>query len=181
MSTPSPRPRCSVFIATSLDGYIARSDGSIDWLSLAESEGEDYGYRAFCDSVDALVMGRNTYDTVCGFGAWPYADKRCIVLTNRRPTSAAHGEEFAEGDVSALALRLGSEGVQRVYVDGGDVIDQFLRAGLIDDMTISVLPILLGSGRRLFREGRPETRFVLESSDAFATGLVRLRYRAGTS
>jgi dihydrofolate reductase len=76
------RPRCSVFIATSLDGFIARRDGSIDWLSLVEAPGEDYGYARFFADVDALVLGRRTYDTVRGFPAWPYGGKRCVALSS---------------------------------------------------------------------------------------------------
>ena len=79
----SARPQCSVYIATSIDGYIARLDGSLDWLARVEAEGEDYGYASFFAGVDVLVIGRNTYDTVLGFGQWPYEGKRCVVLTNR--------------------------------------------------------------------------------------------------
>ena len=178
---PTVRPRCSVFIASSLDGCIARSDGRIDWLSVASAEGEDYGYKVFFDSVDVLVLGRKTYDTVLGFGAWPYHGKRCIVLTHRAPTSL-HGEEFFAGDPAILMDRLGLDGVGRVYVDGGEVIAQFLKAGLIDDLTVSVIPILLGGGRPLFRGGEPERLLLLEECRSWPTGVAQLRYRirAGT-
>ena len=106
----SSRPRCSVFIAASLDGYIARADGSLDWLSIVEREGEDYGYRAFLDGVDALVMGRKTYDTVLGFDEWPFAGKRCIVLTHARPTSPRADEEFAERRARGPARAAGAAG-----------------------------------------------------------------------
>ena len=87
---------CCAFIATSLDGFVARTDGAIDWLKIVEREGEDYGFAAFFASVDALLMGRNTYETALGFDAWPYAGKRCIVLTHRAATSK-HGESFFAG------------------------------------------------------------------------------------
>src|SRR5262245_35886079 len=166
--------RCSVFIATSLDGFIARANGRIDWLSLVNRPGEDYGYQKFHDSVDVMIVGRNTYETVLGFGAWPYAGKRCVVLTHR-PLAARHGEEAYEGPLGALVDRLGVEGVRRVYVDGGEVIRQFLAAGLVDDLTLSVVPVLLGDGVPLFRGGS-ERWLRLVGSRGFASGLVQLEY-----
>ncbi len=182
----SSRPRCSVFIASSLDGYIARADGSLDWLSIVEREGEDYGYREFLGAVDALVMGRKTYDTVLGFDEWPFAGKRCIVLTHARPTSPRADEEFASGAPAALLEQLGRQGVRRVYVDGGAVIRQFLAAGLVDDLTLSVIPVLLGGGIRLFdtdpRCRAPAASLRLSSARNFESGLVQLRYEiAGTA
>lgn len=169
------RPRFAVFIATSLDGFIARTDGAIDWLDLVMREGEDYGYQAFMDGVDALVVGRTTYDTVLGFPEWPYAGKRVVVLTTR-PTAPRAGEAFFAGPPEALCARLGREGVRRVYVDGGKVIGQFLAAGLVDELTISIVPILLGSGIPLFASGGAERRLALVESRAFPSGLVQFRY-----
>lgn len=170
------RPKCSVFIATSLDGYIARTDGSIDWLDMVQMEGEDYGFHEFFDSVDALILGRKTYDTVLGFPDWPYAGKRCIILTHR-PDLSRHGEEFYQGDATQLLDRLGEEGIQRAYVDGGNVIQQFLEDNLIDDLTLSIIPLVLGDGNRLFARGETEHPLTLESSRAWGSGLVQLRYR----
>src|SRR5262245_61079136 len=119
----------------SLDGYIARPDGGLDWLSRFENE--EHGYREFFASIDALVVGRNTDDVVLGFGMWPYAGKRCVVLSHR-PAEARHGEEFCAGPARPLIERLGREGVRRVYVDGGVVIREFLRERLIDEMTVSI-------------------------------------------
>ena len=179
MTTDRPsRPRCSVFIAASLDGYIARSDGRIDWLSIAEAPGEDYGFKAFFDSVDVVVLGRKTYDTVLGFEGWPYVDKRCIVLTHR-PPAPLHGEELFAGDPATLVERLGRDGARRAYVDGGEVITQFLKAGLIDDLTLSLIPIVLGGGRPLFGGGEPERRLSLEECRSWPTGVVQIRYRLG--
>jgi len=172
------RPRCSVFIATSLDGFIARRDGSIDWLSIVETPGEDYGYARFFANVDALVMGRGTYDTVRGFPSWPYGDKRCVVLTHN-PPEPAHGERFHTGSPQPLLEQLHVDGVRRVYVDGGAVIRQFLAADLIDDLTLSIIPVLLGDGLPLFEDGGPGKRLRLEASQAFPSGLVQLRYRLG--
>lgn len=168
--------QCSVFIATSLDGYIARPDGGLDWLRQVEREGEDYGYQRFADTVDVLVTGRGTYDVVIGFPTWPYPGKRVIVLTHR-PGESRHGEEFYSGSVEDLVRRLAGEGVKRIYVDGGVVIQQFLAAGLIDDLTISIIPVVLGDGIRLFAGGQRERGLVLEGTEAFPSGLVQLRYR----
>jgi dihydrofolate reductase len=174
----SARLKCSVYIATSVDGYIARPDGGLDWLARVEAEGEDYGYAAFVAGVDALVIGRNTYDTVLGFGQWPYAGKRCVVLT-RRPADPRDDVEFFEGEPGPLLERLAQEAVRHVYVDGGVVIRQFLAAGLIHELTLSVIPIVLGSGIRLFAGGEPELGLTLVACHSWPTGLVQLHYRAG--
>lgn len=166
--------QCSVFIATSLDGFIARRDGSLDWLKIVEQPGEDYGYAKFAATVDTLVMGRGTYDVVVGFPEWAYAGKRVIVLTHR-PGEARHGEEFFAGSVEELAARLERDGVRRVYVDGGIVIQQFLAAKLVDDLTISVIPVLLGDGLPLFAHS--EAALALEGVERWPSGLVQLRYR----
>jgi dihydrofolate reductase len=169
------RPRFSVFIAASLDGYIAARDGSIAFLDAVQRPGEDYGFARFFDGVDTLVMGRRTYDTALGFDPWPYAGKRCVVLTHAAPP-ARHGEEFFAGEPSALASRLGDHGARHIYVDGGAVISTFLTAGLIDDLTISVIPVLLGDGVPLFAHGGVEQRLVLTSSRGYESGLVQLQY-----
>lgn len=167
--------RCSVFIAVSLDGFIARPNGAIDWLSSVEREGEDYGYKAFFDSVDALVLGRNTYEVALGFEPWPYAGKRCFVLSHG--AAAQHGVEIVSGTPGELVERLSGLGVQRAYIDGGQVIQQFLAARRVDDLTLSVLPILLGQGIRLFGELPADLPLELQSSRAFDSGLVQLTYR----
>jgi dihydrofolate reductase len=173
--------QCSVFIATSLDGFIARSDGGLDWLSLVEMAGEDYGYGRFAASVDALIMGRNTYDTALGFDAWPYTGKRVIVLTHR-DIEPRHGEEpRACGDLNQLVDELANAGVHRVYIDGGNVIRQFLAAGLVDDLTLSIIPSVLGGGRPLFGELGAELVLHLESTQSWPSGLAQLRYRAKRS
>lgn len=140
----------SVFIATSLDGFIAREDGGLDWLDLANQkvpEGEDCGFFAFMDSVDALVMGRNTFEKVLSFGQWVYGEKKVVVLS-RNPLEmpenlrewVVHSAETPE----LLFERLSGEGHKRIYVDGGITIQRFLRAGLINDICITVIPVILG-------------------------------------
>lgn len=171
------RPRASVYIAASLDGFIARADGGLDWLSVVDRRGEDYGFKAFWGSVDALVMGRKTYDTALGFDAWPYEGKRCVVVTSDTSKASHHGEEFFSGDLSALFHRLGVAGVRHVYVDGGVVIAQALRDGLVSEVTISIVPVLLGQGTPLAPSLGRDVRLALVEHRAFASGLVQLFYR----
>ena len=176
--------RFSVFIAVSIDGCIARADGSLDWLDAVQRKDQDYGYQDFADSVDAVVFGRTTFEVALGFG-WPYAGKRAVVLT-RRPLPDGAGVEAFSGDVRDLAARLA--GCQRVYVDGGQVIRAFLAADLIDDMTLSVIPVLLGDGIRLFAPAHTmpaaeapaapaRGAWRLTASETFDSGLVQLRYQ----
>jgi dihydrofolate reductase len=169
------RPRCSVFIATSIDGFIARPDGTFDFLSIVERPGEDYGFADFFATIDALVIGRNTYETALGFPEWPYAGKRCLVLTHRE-TPSLHGEQFFSGEPAALLDQLALSGAQRLYVDGGAVIRQFLTEGLIDDLTLSIVPFLLGKGIALFGAEVPERRLALQTCKAYESGLVQLGY-----
>jgi dihydrofolate reductase len=171
------RPRCSVFIATSLDGLIAGPDGGIDWLSIVERPGEDYGYARFFGDVDALIIGRRTYDTARGFASWPYGGKRCVVLTHD-PPPALHGETFHAGPPAPLLARLHADGVRRAYVDGGAVIRLFLRENLIDDFTLSIVPVLLGGGVPLFDASIPARNLRLAASRSFPSGLVQLTYES---
>ena len=164
----------AVFIAVSLDGFIARPDGGLDWLE--PFHGEEHGYTAFFAGVDALVIGRGTYDTVIGFPEWPYGDKRLVVCTSR-PADPLHGEELWSGPPRALAERLEGEGVRRVYLDGGALIRSFLREGLVDELTINVIPVILGSGIPLFANGLPEVRWRSVESKSFQSGLVQIRYQ----
>jgi dihydrofolate reductase len=167
----------AVFIATSLDGFIARADGGLDWLD--PFHGEEHGYAAFFAGVDALVIGRGTYDTVLGFPEWPYGGKRVIVFTSR-PGAPRHGEELWSGEPSALAERLDREGVRRAYLDGGALIRSFLREGLVDELTINVIPLVLGSGIPLFASGLPETPLRFVESRSYPSGLVQMKYRRAT-
>jgi len=148
--------KLSVYIATSLDGFIAREDDSLDWLDAASAtvpEGEDCGFASFMNSVDALVMGRNTYEKVLSFGQWPYGDKPVIVLSSRAleiPPNLRTSVEHSSESPKELYERLSNAGLKRLYIDGGITIQRFLAAGLIDDLTITVIPVLLGKGKSLF-------------------------------
>lgn len=169
------RPKVSVYIAMSLDGYIAREDGSLDWLQPMHVADEDYGYREFFASVDVLVMGRKTYEQVLGFGNWPYAGKRVIVLSHQLKAPQKNVELFS-GDVSALVQQLHAEGVRHIYADGGVTICQFLQAQLVDQMILSVVPVFLGSGVPLFSAVRTQTVCRLVSVKSYPTGLAQLHY-----
>ncbi len=178
--TKPQRPQCSVFIAMSLDGFIARPDGGVDWLDRVDMPDEDFGFFAFFNTVDAVVFGRNTWDVACGFSTWLYGEKSCFVLTNRA-AEPKHGEELLRGTAEDVVAELARRGMRRAYIDGGSVIRQFLDAGLIDDLTISVIPILLGEGIPLFARGI-EHGLTLEECRSWPTGLVQLKYavRANT-
>ncbi len=175
------QPRVSVFLAVSLDGYLAREDGSLDWLSLVQTDpAEDTGYQAFMASVDTLLVGRHTYQTALTIDPWPYAGKRVVVLTSQPPV-ARRGETFSHGPLPAVVQQLGEEGVNRIYLDGGATIRQGIQAGIVTDITLSWVPLLLGSGIPLFEKGLPETRWRLQSSRAFPSGLLQATYVARTA
>ena len=171
-------PQFSVFIATSADGYIARKDGDIDWLQIVHPLDPSHGYAEFFASVDTIILGRGTYDTVLGFAEWPYPGKRVIVMT-RRNAELREGVELFAGSAEEVVERLGE--AKRVYVDGGNVIAQFFAAELIDDVTISIAPIVLGDGIRLFTGGEGEHRLELVGHQAWPSGLIQLRYRVKPS
>jgi dihydrofolate reductase len=170
-----------VFIATSLDGYIARPDGDIGWLLQRDDPDEDHGYTAFIADKDMIVMGRGSYETVAGFETWPY-DRPVLVLSKR--LAGAPVPERLQGKVRfadlapAEAMReLEREGMRRVYVDGGRLVQSFLRERLIDDMVITTVPVLIGAGRPLFGELPGDRDLALVSSRSFPSGLVQSTYR----
>lgn len=176
----------SVFIATSLDGFIARSDGGLDWLPTGGEE--DYGFHGFLASVDAIIMGRKTFETVLSFGgAWPYGAKPVVVLSSRpREIPEIRGAvlERMSGDPREIAERLDDRGLHHVYVDGGDTVRRFLDAGLVARMTITTVPVILGEGIPLFGALAKETKLRHAGTIAYASGLVRSTYeveRAETS
>jgi len=166
---------CSVYIAMSLDGYIARPDGNIDWLKTVSRPGEDYGYRRFFSSVDTVIIGKKTYEVVLGFDTWPYEGKRVVVVTHE-PAEPQHDEHFYSGPPEGLVPRLSYEGFQHAYVDGAGIIQQFLAAGLVRRATVSVIPLLLGEGVRLFGNAGRELDLRLLRSQSFESGLVQLEY-----
>ncbi|NBC19279.1 MAG: dihydrofolate reductase [Bacteroidetes bacterium] len=168
----------SVFIATSLDGFIAREDGAIDWLPTPDGTDEDYGYQAFMDTVDVLVMGRHTYETVLSFGAWPY-ETPVVVLSHRsieQPEEQDASVERMAGPPREILQRLADRGLTHAYVDGGRTIQRFLADGLIQRLTITVVPVLLGEGLPLFGPLPHDVRLQLLDTRSFPNGLVQHRY-----
>lgn len=171
-----PRPRVSAFIAQSLDGYIATDDDSLDWLMAAAAEGEDYGFEAFLDDVDVVAMGRSTYDFIKDFPELPYGGRPVHVFTTRA-LGPREGFEFYARTPREAVAHWQEHGVQHVYIDGGTVISQFLEAGLVDEITLTTVPILLGSGKRLFHRIGASTPLRLVDCRPFGSGIVTLRYR----
>lgn len=172
--------RQSVYIATSLDGFIARSNGDIEWLNEVDSlSGEDYGYKEFISITDALVMGRNTFEKVMDFDKWPY-NLPVVVLSSRQieiPEKFGKHVSIMSGPPSDIVDRLSSDGYEHLYIDGGKTIQQFLRAGYIQKMIITRIPILIGDGIPLFGSLDKDLKLEHLSSKSFANGLVQSSYR----
>jgi dihydrofolate reductase len=172
--------RASVYIATSVDGFIAREDGSIDWLPVGDSNSdEDYGYQDFINSVDALVMGRNTYELVRSFGSWPYGDKPVIVLTTRPleiPEDLSHTVTIMSGSPVEIVQRLAERGNKHLYIDGGKTIQDFIREGMIQTLIITRIPVLIGSGLPLFGAVPNDIKLLHRETIQFENGLVQSRY-----
>jgi dihydrofolate reductase len=173
------RPTTIVYIATSLDGFIARLDGALDWLG-APPDGEDYGWAEFLASIDAIIMGRITFEQVLTFGQWPYEGKHLAVLSTTMESGPEHLQDRVEvSSLSPIALlrRLGGQGHERVYVDGGKTVQGFLRADLIDELVITRIPVLLGEGLPLFGELPGDMVWDHTGTEAFENGLVKSGYR----
>ena len=170
-----------VFIASSLDGFIARQDDSLDWLDKQPIAGEDHGYDAFFASIDGLVMGRGSFQKVLSFGEWPYT-KPVVVMSrslgsNDVPPALRDKVELTDLDPVSLMETLEARGWRRVYVDGGRVIQSFLREDLIADLTLTRIPILLGDGISLFGPVDHDIDLEHLSTQTFPSGLVSSRYR----
>ena len=167
----------SVFIGASVDGFIARPDGGLDWLP--EGGGEPHGYDAFIAGVDALVIGRHTFEIVRAFDAWPYGRKRVVVLSSRPlDLSAVDGlvEQMA-GAPAEIVARLAETGARHLYVDGGITIQNFLRAGLIERLIVTRVPVLIGDGIPLFGSLPHDVRLSHVATRSFPSGLVQSEYR----
>lgn len=166
----------SVFVGTSLDGFIARTDGRVDFLSPAGDV--PHGYEEFIETVDALVMGRKTYDFVVDFGDWPYGDLPVFVLSSADIKAPPAGSivERMHGDPKEIASQIAGRGIRHMYVDGGLTIQQFLRAGLIQRLIISRVPVLIGKGIPLFGDLEKDLELRHVATRQFASGLVQSEY-----
>ena len=171
-------PNVILYIACSFDGYIARGDGNIEWLSMVESGSQDYGYQKFYDSVDALIMGRKTYQQILSFGKWPYPGKPCYVLSRNIMESKRSDVFISSADPAALMTRFSEKGSTRVWLVGGaDTLKTFLNQELVHEIIVSYIPFLLGDGIPLFQPGIPERNLTLLSTETFPNGLLQVHYR----
>jgi dihydrofolate reductase len=166
-----------LYIAQSLDGYIARANDDISWLSIVERDHEDYGYDDFVKTIDTVFMGRKTYDKVLSFGIeFPHKGRKCYVLS-KRLKGTDENVQFFSGNISDLITEIKKEEGKDIFIDGGsEIVREFRDNDLIDEYIISIIPILLGKGIRLFRETNTENNLRLVNSKTFDSGLVQLKY-----
>ncbi|HKY70567.1 MAG TPA: dihydrofolate reductase family protein [Nitrospira sp.] len=182
MKEEERQPECAVFVGVSLDGFIARPNGDLDWL-MGEGGGDsaEYGYNEFIGGIDAIVMGRRTFEKVVAFDKWYYGDKRVVVLSSRSldlSVAQARGGvvELMSGSPDEIVSKLAASGAHRLYVDGGMTIQQFLRAGLIHRLIISRLPILIGEGIPLFGPLPHDIRLRHITTRTYPGGMVQSEY-----
>ena len=179
--------KVTAYFAASLDGYIAKADGSIDWLNSASAAvpaGEDCGFKAFMNTVDTLVMGRKTFEQVLALGQWAYGATPVVVLSRKPlaipatvPDSVSHSSESIVG----LCDRLQGEGVERIYVDGGATTQGFLAAGRLNELVVTVIPVVLGGGISPFGRLEAEVKLTLLGVEEFDFGFVQMRYAVGAN
>lgn len=172
---------CSVFIATSLDGYIADESGGVDWLTRPEygaADSSGFGYNEFIADIDAVLMGRNSFEKILTFGEWPF-ELPVVVLTSRAlevPAQLRGRVVTSSGPPAEVVARLAERGLTRLYVDGGITIQRFLAASLIERLVITIIPVLLGGGIPLFGELSEHVHLELASVNSFPNGFVQVVY-----
>ncbi len=167
-----------LYISCSLDGYIAKPNDDLSFLNCVHVEGQDYGYHDFIENVDTVIMGRKTYDWVMTqVDTFPHADKETYIIT--RSERPADGKiNFYTGSLKSLVTRLKNKHGKHIYCDGGaEIVNELLKEQLFDELIISIIPVLVGCGIRLFKDGRPEENLKLMSSKNYETGLVQLHYK----
>lgn len=169
--------KASVFVGISIDGFMARPNGELDFLP--PGGGEPHGYDEFMATVDALVIGRKTFETVLAFKAWPYGNKKVFVLSGRPLTPAPKGAvvEHLSGAPAEIVVQLTARGIGHAYVDGGITVQGFLRAGLIQRLIITRVPVIIGAGISLFGETGRDIRLEHVATRQFKSGLVQSEYR----
>jgi dihydrofolate reductase len=170
-----------IFMAMSLDGFVAREDFGLDWLMKQKTDGEDHGHETFMESIDGLVMGSGSFRTLLTFDAWPY-EKPVIVLSktlklNDIPKELRDRVSISEKTPRRVMASLSEQGWRRAYIDGGKIIQSFLRDGLVADMTVTIVPILIGTGKRMFGELDADIDLRLLETKAFPSGLITTRYK----
>lgn len=171
-----------LYIATSLDGYIAKPNDDLSFLSLVQLPDEDYGYEKFSNTIDTVIMGRKTFDWVWKqISGLPHPSKDTYIITRTRREDIGK-TKFYTGSLKELVLKLKQQQGKNIYCDGGaEIVHMLLKENLIDELIISVIPILLGNGTRLFKDGRPEQQLTLVSATSFSSGLVQLHYEVKTN
>lgn len=171
-------PRLSLYIATTLDGFIARTDGAIDWLTSADENNTDYGYDSFYSSIDGVIMGSTSYELIRSFGDWPYADKTSFVFTRRLFEPAGDNIHFVSGDPAAFLQSPDIAAFKNLWLVGGSVlISAFHKKNLIDEYILTVLPVVLGHGLRLFTPPIPEHWLTMVSCQQYEGGVLQLHYQ----
>jgi dihydrofolate reductase len=175
-----PERKVILYIASSLDGYIAKPNDDLSFLSRVQREGQDYGYAEFIKNVDTVILGRKTYDWVMKqVKEFPHAHLDSYIIT-RTPRQDIGKIKFYTGNLQELVLRLKQEMGKNIFIDGGaEIVNELLKEKLIDQIYLSIIPILLGDGVRLFKEGLPEQNLRLINSKQFETGLIQLQYDLG--
>jgi dihydrofolate reductase len=176
--------RLIIYIASSLDGYIAKPNDDLSFLKLVEKEGEDYGHKKFTETIDTIILGRRTYDWVLKEIGPSYYDngERDVYVITRTERPGIGRTTFYTGNLTELVQQLKSGDGKNIYCDGGaEIINELLINDLIDEFTISVVPVLVGAGIRLFKDGRPEQQLELVNVKSYDTGLVQLHYRRQTN
>lgn len=180
--------KCSVYIATSVDGYIATPDGGVDWLHTsgnleADMGSEDMGFQSFMDSVDCMIMGRKCMEMISSMNLtpeqWPYGDVRIVVLSNtvkEPPENLREKVEMYSGDIQELILKLESSGFKHAYIDGGSTITSFVNLKLINEMTITKVPVLLGEGIPLFGKINKSVKLENAEASAFPNDFIQVKY-----
>ena len=166
-----------LYIAMSLDGYIAKPNDNLSFLSIVEKVGEDYGYSELLSQVDTIILGRKTYDWIMQVGELPYKDKNVYIITRAfRPNKGKI--VFYSGNLTELIHNLKIQNQKNILCEGGaEIVNELLRKDLIDERIISIIPILVGKGIRLFDENRPEQKLKLISVKTFESGLIQLHYK----
>ena len=168
-----------LYIASSLDGFIAGRNGDISWLDAYQVEGEDYGYSEFLKTIDIIVMGSKTYEQVLNFGSWPYEGFKTYVMTKRQlePVDKAK-VEFYSGDLDSFVPGIKRESHKNIWLVGGASLAQsFLKHSFIDEMILSIIPVILGDGIPLFGRTQKEFRLELLKSGSYNNGVVQLHYK----
>ena len=170
-------PEVVYYVAASLDGYIATPDGGVEWLAPFEGTGEDYGYAKFYASVDAVLLGRKTYEKSLSFGEWPYPGKLCWVFSRGRLEISRPDANVTARSPAEVVAEIAARGLRRAWLVGGGALAASFRAqGLITEHIVAIVPVILGAGIPLFASGGPKDNLRLADSKSYPNGLIQLRY-----